>query len=627
MTQAHKGQILSLKNKVIPIDENTIFLAHYDLNEHDVLNGLKAIGNKKALYFNGANSISIDNPLAYQENKKQEWTVEAWVRLDSSGNGSTSQTLLNIDNGLQLEWGGGGQMLLYLNGGADDYYTYGSFNLKDDKWHHVAFVFRNSDGLRIIYVDGVNTNTSGPNNTSTPLGLEQTAIIGSGVKGYITDFRIWSKALSQSEIQSNMYRGITGDENSLLRYWRFDEGENDVLYESTVNSQDITFSGPTWSEGPLVATMRDDGCYGGGIAVEEPAVNVLRSTLRILDINNTWDCYDGIDAPYHTWGRHVDRAVIDNGFYGKYNSLRVFSLAGANGSSLGAVTWSGLSGEADGTNLTFSVYIKGVGSGVGQSIVMERWSENSTLGVQDSQGNFTLTSSWQRISLSWVNRVGDVNNLYLLVSSSDFQFEMALPQVERRYFATSPVDPVIATRDYPKLCYDPSVLVNLSEFTISFWVKPLKLYGGYQIIMRAGLWGTGGQGWGVVKQNGSNQVYFEYGIIDTSNTASAITPTDVLAENDWTFIAVVMSTTGVTIYASDQTGKLISSGEVASLPALNSYKYPITLGRDTIDQTSMIANAIFDELRIDRVARTEDEIQSWFYSQSPFYPKGIYKTI
>jgi hypothetical protein len=33
---------------------------------------------------------------------------------------------------------------------------------------------------------------------------------------------------------------------------------------------------------------------------------------------------------------------------------------------------------------------------------------------------------------------------------------------------------------------------------------------------------------------------------------------------------------------------------------------------------------MIDELRIDRISRTDDEIKSWFVSNAPFYPRGIY---
>ncbi len=36
-------------------------------------------------------------------------------------------------------------------------------------------------------------------------------------------------------------------------------------------------------------------------------------------------------------------------------------------------------------------------------------------------------------------------------------------------------------------------------------------------------------------------------------------------------------------------------------------------------------NMIYDELRIDKVARTDEEIAAWYGSQSPFYPRGIHR--
>lgn len=93
-------------------------------------------------------------------------------------------------------------LLLYLNSSANDYYSYGYYNLQDNAWHHIAFVFKNSTGLREIYVDGVDVSTTGPNMTSTPLGIPSTITIGSGVFGVLDDIRMYNRQLSTQEIKS-----------------------------------------------------------------------------------------------------------------------------------------------------------------------------------------------------------------------------------------------------------------------------------------------------------------------------------------------------------------------------------------------------------------------------------------
>lgn len=61
-------------------------------------------------------------------------------------------------------------------------------------------MFRNSDGLRRIYLDGVNISTYGPNNTSTPAGLPAAVKVGQAVQGYMDDYRVYATALSDADI-------------------------------------------------------------------------------------------------------------------------------------------------------------------------------------------------------------------------------------------------------------------------------------------------------------------------------------------------------------------------------------------------------------------------------------------
>ena len=153
----------------------------------------------KALSFDGGDYISFSNPIN-QANLSQEWTVAAWAKL-STGSGSSYQFLISgLNAGVKLMHGV--KPLLYLNCCTDDYYMYGTTDLRDNKWHYVAFVFRNSDGLRKIYVDGRDDSSSGPNNTSTPEGMNATFNLGSQVIGSIDDVRVYNRALSAAEVQT-----------------------------------------------------------------------------------------------------------------------------------------------------------------------------------------------------------------------------------------------------------------------------------------------------------------------------------------------------------------------------------------------------------------------------------------
>ena len=152
------------------------------------------------LYFNGSASVSFSNPLN-QSNLVQVWTVATWV---SVSNTSDAQYIISgLNNGVATAWYGG-PPLLYLNGGANDYYTYAA-DVMPSGWHYIVYRFRNSDGTRTIWKDGVNFTGSGPNNTSTPSGQSGTFYLGGGLVGNIGVLQIYNRLLSDSEVIQNYY--------------------------------------------------------------------------------------------------------------------------------------------------------------------------------------------------------------------------------------------------------------------------------------------------------------------------------------------------------------------------------------------------------------------------------------
>ena len=148
------------------------------------------------LNFTGTQTATVTSPLT-QANTLQEWTVCAWINVDNTN----SQNLLNFNNGLYPVYSASGS-LLYLNGGANDYYTYGgTFGLQG--WSYATFRFKNSTGIRTIYKNGVAVTTSGPNNTSTPSGIPSTLTIGTNLRGSLSKLEIYNRLLTDTEVIQN----------------------------------------------------------------------------------------------------------------------------------------------------------------------------------------------------------------------------------------------------------------------------------------------------------------------------------------------------------------------------------------------------------------------------------------
>jgi hypothetical protein len=194
----------------------------------------------------GGSYVQINNPLSSQTNTAQEWTVIADIKIEETG--SDQFLVSGMNNGLKLVQATTKKPLLYINSGAiDDYYNYGLTSVSDGIGHKVAFAFKNSTGTKNLYLDGAdNTNTAGPNKTSTPNGLQSTFKIGLQIKGTIANVQIWNRLLTQAEIQQYSNMELLGTESGLVGYYKLNEGAGTKVLDYSPTKNHGTISGAVW---------------------------------------------------------------------------------------------------------------------------------------------------------------------------------------------------------------------------------------------------------------------------------------------------------------------------------------------------------------------------------------------
>lgn len=146
-------------------------------------------------------NFTISNPISTQPKLSQIWTVSAWINIDTVTSAGARYLMSGLNNGICAEFYDSGT-LLYLNGGADDYYTYGG-SIEGSGWVMLTFLFRNSDGYRKIYSNLTDITTSGPNNTSTPTGNSATFTIADNMRGKIAQIMMYNRLLTFAEIVQN----------------------------------------------------------------------------------------------------------------------------------------------------------------------------------------------------------------------------------------------------------------------------------------------------------------------------------------------------------------------------------------------------------------------------------------
>lgn len=177
----------------------------YDLSgnaKHAAINNSPTFTPANLSYFTctSTQNFTISNPLG-QPKLTQEWTVSAWVNIDTVSGAGARYLISGLNSGVAVEWYDSGT-LLYLNGGADDYYTYGN-SIEGSGWVMLSFLFRNADGYRKIFNNTTDITTSGPNNTSNPAGQSSTFTIADNMRGKISSIMIYNRVLSLYEISIN----------------------------------------------------------------------------------------------------------------------------------------------------------------------------------------------------------------------------------------------------------------------------------------------------------------------------------------------------------------------------------------------------------------------------------------
>ena len=100
-------------------------------------------------------------------------------------------------------------------------------------------------GTLTFYVNGVKSGVR----TGVPIPASRVAPVRIGIRatdsyrafqGGIDEVRIWTRTLTQEEIQANMNGELSGDEPGLVAYYNFNESAGQTAYDNTSNQNDGT---------------------------------------------------------------------------------------------------------------------------------------------------------------------------------------------------------------------------------------------------------------------------------------------------------------------------------------------------------------------------------------------------
>lgn len=241
-----------------------------------------AITSAASLRDNWINFPTLDKATegSMKFNNLKAVTYEAIIRVDDFSKHSEISTVMGVENYLLLRIGDAGfpRQQIQFDGSGDSAGTpgFGKFPKKDEsklltagEWYHIAATYDYATREVCIYVNGKlqSKGTDLGNASSTPFNLAGRAFydlyqqdpvkykdykdwggfrqffLGKSyddtrqLNGDMTEVRVWSVARTEDEIWANMY-DVDPATPGLIGYWKFDEGEGNVIRDWTGNGND-----------------------------------------------------------------------------------------------------------------------------------------------------------------------------------------------------------------------------------------------------------------------------------------------------------------------------------------------------------------------------------------------------
>jgi hypothetical protein len=325
--------------------------------------------------------------------------------------------------------------------------------------------------------------------------------------------------------------------------------------------------------GKSVVTIRQDGLFGCGVAIEE-------STTNLIEPNTSFVAGDVSVSEYNPGN----------------NKLYIVRKTGTNALPLWACIRKEVAIEP-GEQYTLSFKAKMMSPGNIEQRIGYHWGGKSLPGVDF----ISLNNGWYLCIKTGLTSEYDITTcgVGFIGDNSPFGVIITDIQLEKKNFATSYVHD---TRDEPNLAY-PADIINQESGTISFWLRPHTL----------------------AQPSTNDPILIR--ISDESHqlciNASSIYINDLIINNEFeTYVWYYI------VYTWD------NSSDVKQ--RLYLYNDSILYTAESSKPTSQVdslgniwigcggagirpANSTFDELRIDKIARTHKEIERWYIARAPFH--------
>lgn len=312
----HIRSILPQRGGVVPVDNKTEFLAHYDEDINDSLKGYEAIGNQSAISFNGNATKAVETNLSSDD--MTAMTIEGWYYFNSVLTTNYYTMASSAEGaGFSFETNNGYPQAAVNIAGSYKVAKSPELHVAN-KWTHIAASW---DGTTLtLYVDGVSKATAACSGSIKPspykIFLGCNPPTSAVINGRMSEVKFWNRGLSAAEIKASM-NGQLKQGNGLIGYWKFNEGDGIVAFDSSGNGNDGVIYNGTWVEGMSIYSLINGGHPGGSIKAQEGTVNLFKGTVSMSGatavVEGGWVKLTQTIAGYLGRRHYVDLADLTNG--------------------------------------------------------------------------------------------------------------------------------------------------------------------------------------------------------------------------------------------------------------------------------------------------------------------------
>ena len=204
--------------------------------------------NNYSLSFDGyGDYVDLGNNPLFDFQYGDPFTISMWIYPNALGG----------DQGLISKMADGGpvQYEVITDGASIRYGTGNQFlfggQLEAGNWYHLIVT---SDGsAKNIYINNQLIESGSfesmtSNGDNLYIGAHQPlAMPGWSWSGFIDEVSIWDIALTQNDIDAYVTNSLSGNENGLVSYYKFNEGSGSTLIDDGPNGINGNINGAVWS--------------------------------------------------------------------------------------------------------------------------------------------------------------------------------------------------------------------------------------------------------------------------------------------------------------------------------------------------------------------------------------------